>query len=228
MNLHENKDAFSELVAVTAQTIGLPQVYIEKDYWLTKSLKHISNSPYINDVVFKGGTSLSKAYRLIERFSEDIDLAVFVANKGDSARKKLFKNIERIATQDLIPLDDDERTSKGSKFRKTVYEYPKHINDADFGSASPLLLVEINAFTNPEPFESCKLQTFIAEVLNNKGKPELIKQFGLESFSINVLSVRRTLVEKILRVVKDSYSEDPIGKLSKRIRHLYDVCQILK
>jgi len=56
----------------------------------------------------------------------------------------------------------------------------------------------------------------------------LIGQYELEGFSINVLSVRRTLVEKILGVIKDSYNDDPVAKLSDRIRHLYDICQILK
>ncbi len=66
---------------LAAETFGLPQVYGEKGYWVTQSLKHLSESVHVDDVVFKGGTSLSKAYRLLHRFLEDIDLAVF---KGDN------------------------------------------------------------------------------------------------------------------------------------------------
>lgn len=101
MNLHEDKEAFSEFVQVTAEAVGLPEVYIEKDYWITKALQHLSESVHVDETVFKGGTSLSKAYRLIDRFSEDIDLAVFSNDKGDGARKKLLKNIESIVAQDL-------------------------------------------------------------------------------------------------------------------------------
>jgi len=90
------------------------------------------------------------------------------------------------------------------------------------------LLVEVNAFTKPEPFESRKLKTLIAEVLAEKGEADLIARYALEGFSVNVLSVRRTLVEKMLGVIKDSYNEDPVSKLSDRIRHLYDICLILK
>jgi len=111
MKLHEDKEAFSELVEVTAETIGLPQIYVEKDYWVTTALKYLSQSSYINDVVFKGGTSLSKAYRLIDRFSEDIDLAVFASDKSDSARKKLLKNIENTVAQGLSCLKNDMRES---------------------------------------------------------------------------------------------------------------------
>lgn len=231
MKLHEDNEVFTELVAVTAETIGLPQVYVEKDYWVTKALKYLSESAHVGDVVFKGGTSLSKAYRLIDRFLEDIDLAVLVGDAGDTtdaARKKLLKGVEGVVTQGLTYLKEDARESKGSKFRKTVYQYPRSIDGGDFGQASPVLLVEVNAFTQPEPFESRELQTLIAEVLIEKGKVDLIAQYELEIFSVNVLSVRRMLVEKMLGVIKDSYNEDPIAKLSDRIRHLYDICQILK
>lgn len=228
MRLHEDNEVFAELVAVTAETIGLPQVYVEKDYWVTKALKYLSESPHVGEVIFKGGTSLSKAYRLIDRFSEDIDLAVLAGNKADAARKKLLKGVEGTVTQGLIYLQEDARESKGSKYRKTVYQYPRSIDSGDFGQASSELLVEVNAFTNPEPFESRELQTLIAEMLSGKGETELIAQYALDEFSVNVLSVRRTLVEKMLGVIKDSYNEDPVAKLSDRIRHLYDICQILK
>ncbi len=228
MNLHEDDEAFAELVAVTAETIGLPQVYVEKDYWVTKALKNLSESKHVGEVVFKGGTSLSKAYRLIDRFSEDIDLAVLAGGKGDSARKKLLKSVETTASEGLICVKDDARESKGSKFRKTVYQYPRSIEGGDFGQASPELLIEVNTFTNPEPFETRELQTFIAEVLTEKGETDLIAQYVLEGFPVNVLSVRRTLVEKMLGVIKDSYHEDPVARMSVRIRHIYDVCLILK
>ena len=121
MNLHEDNEVFTELVEATATTIGLPQIYIEKDYWVTKALKHLSESDYSDKAVFKGGTSLSKAHRLIDRFSEDIDLAIFSDGLGDSARKRLLKGVENAANTGLEPVAVDERVSKGSKLRKTVY-----------------------------------------------------------------------------------------------------------
>ena len=227
MNLHDDQEVFAELIAVTAETIGLPQVYIEKDYWVTNALKNLAMSEYKDQVVFKGGTSLSKAYRLIDRFSEDIDLAVFAKGFGDAKRKRLIKNIEDAVTKGLSNRPEDVRESKGSKFRKTIYQYPRSVGSEEFGQASPELLVEISSFTNPEPFKSRELRTLIAEALEQKGLSDLIIKYGLEGFSVNVLSVRRTLVEKLLGVIKDSYDADPAGRLSDRIRHLYDICQIL-
>lgn len=228
MRLHEDAESFSELVQVTAENIGLPQVYVEKDYWVTKALKHLSESAHVNEVVFKGGTSLSKAYRLIDRFSEDIDLAVFAGDMNDKPRKDLLKGVETTVTNGLILVQNDERESKGSRYRKTVYQYPRSIDGVDFGQASPELLIEINAFTHPEPYELRKMQSLIAEVLFKLGRADLVSQFGLDSFSVKVLSVKRTLIEKMLGAIKDSYTENPAARLSSRIRHLYDICLILR
>lgn len=228
MNLHHDQEAFSELLQATAESIGLPQVYVEKDYWVTKALKHLAQSPHASSVVFKGGTSLSKAYRIIDRFSEDIDLAVWLEDATDNQRKKLIKEIEIAASEGLRYIENDDRESKGSRFRRTVYEYPRLTDELSFGQASPLLLIEVNTFTKPEPFEKRELQSLVADFLTAAGETTLIAQYELESFSINVLSVQRTLIEKILGVIKDSYSDQPVAKLSARIRHLYDICLILQ
>ncbi len=141
MNLHKDNKIFNELIKASGESAGIPDAYIEKDYWITMSLKFLSESPYRESVVFKGGTSLSKAYRLIDRFSEDIDLAVLCSSeKGDNQRKKLLKNVEKVVTQNLISLKGDERESKGSKFRRTVYKYPCKIDNGDFGFRSICVL----------------------------------------------------------------------------------------
>lgn len=59
-----------------AATYGLPAFVVEKDWWVCILLKAIFQSKYSESIIFKGGTSLSKAYHLIERFSEDIDLII--------------------------------------------------------------------------------------------------------------------------------------------------------
>lgn len=228
MRLHEQADVFAELIANAAETIGLPQVYVEKDYWVTHALKCLSESGCAEQAIFKGGTSLSKAYRLVHRFSEDIDLAVIAGHLRDGPRKKLLKRIEETASAGLISIENDSRISKGSKYRKTVYRYPRHTADEEFGQASAELLIEVNSFTTPEPVEVLPVQTIIADALMRQGREDLIEDYGLVPFPVQVLSIRRTLVEKLLGIVKDSYHDDPVARLSNRIRHLYDICQILK
>ena len=68
MKLHESVD-FRDAVLATAQHMKIPDVFVEKDYWVTFVLYRLARHPSSNKIVFKGGTSLSKAYNLIERFS---------------------------------------------------------------------------------------------------------------------------------------------------------------
>jgi predicted nucleotidyltransferase component of viral defense system len=76
MKLHLNQKLYEEAIRFTSGQIGLPEIYIEKDYWLSLVLKAIFSNEIGHQVVFKGGTSLSKCYGIIDRFSEDIDLAL--------------------------------------------------------------------------------------------------------------------------------------------------------
>jgi predicted nucleotidyltransferase component of viral defense system len=65
-----------DMVQLTAETLNIKNIYVEKDYWVTNALFTIFNNKIGKDTVFKGGTALSKCFKLIERFSEDIDLVV--------------------------------------------------------------------------------------------------------------------------------------------------------
>lgn len=77
MKLHHYKAAFEGAIVATAQHFGISEIYVEKDYWVTFALKIIFTDTNSKDIaVFKGGTSLSKCYGIIQRFSEDIDLVV--------------------------------------------------------------------------------------------------------------------------------------------------------
>jgi predicted nucleotidyltransferase component of viral defense system len=90
MYLHNDKELFRDIVALTAERVRQPQDIIEKDYYVTVILKKLSICEY--PVCFKGGTSLSKAYGIIDRFSEDIDIT-FTEHLGENKRKKLKYNI---------------------------------------------------------------------------------------------------------------------------------------
>lgn len=70
MNLHDDREAFEELIIGAANELAIPANIIEKDYYVTVVLKALSEK--LDDMVFKGGTSLTKCYQLLDRFSEDI------------------------------------------------------------------------------------------------------------------------------------------------------------
>ena len=82
MNLHQNRQIFADAVRAAAQRYKIQEIFIEKDYWVTVALHEIFHSPMAEETVFKGGTALSKCHKLIERFSEDIDI-VILRKEGD-------------------------------------------------------------------------------------------------------------------------------------------------
>ena len=101
MIFHKDKD-FADAIQKAAEYFKLRPIFIEKDYWVTFVLKNLSQSEHANIVVFKGGTSLSKAYNCIERFSEDIDLAILKGTViNDNQLKRLMKNIEARISEGL-------------------------------------------------------------------------------------------------------------------------------
>jgi len=73
MNLHTNAADFNALITFAAKHFNIIPAFVEKDYWITLALSRLSQSENVENAVFKGGTSLSKGYRIINRFSEDID-----------------------------------------------------------------------------------------------------------------------------------------------------------
>ena len=86
MYLHDDKEIFKEIIEQVAAETGRTEIIIEKDYYVTMLLKNLANK--LSNVVFKGGTSLSKGYKIINRFSEDIDIT-FDEHLGEARRKKL-------------------------------------------------------------------------------------------------------------------------------------------
>lgn len=222
MKLHLNKEDFKDLITLTAKDMNILEVYIEKDYWVCYILKNLSESEYLENIVFKGGTSLSKAYGLIERFSEDIDLQLINFEGGDSKKKNFIKKIESIISEGLNLLDNHPRESKSGNIRKTIYSYKKLIEESNFFQGSQELVLEINSMSTPEPYEKREIRTYISEFLEKTNK-EYIKEFDLESFYVNVLDKKRTFVEKIFAVMDFSFEPNYIEELSNKIRHIYDL-----
>lgn len=223
MNLHENNELFSELITLTAQHFGMREIYVEKDYWLCVILKNLSNtkSEIFDQIVFKGGTALSKAHKLISRFSEDIDLAYITNGLSGNPLKKALKAAEKaIIPQVLEQISNHPQSSKGSSLRKTVYAYPQ-ISQGDFGDAKDVIIVELNAFANPTPYSLKTIESYISEFLATKDAADIIAQYDLQSFDINVLDLNRTLCEKISAIGRASHAGH--DQLQAKIRHFYDL-----
>ena len=221
MNLHLSS-LFKDAVSAASDFFKIREAFIEKDYWVTFILNNLSKSSYVDQVVFKGGTSLSKVHKCIERFSEDIDLAIIENVKlGDSKRKALIQGIEKVITQGLIPYPDHPLTEKKGRNRKTFFKFNNDINNI-----SGIIQLEINTFTEPAPFSKESVDSFVAQFFKITDRSELISQYELNTFELNVLSIERTFFEKVLSIIRLSYNGSDALKL--KIRHFYDIVRIFQ
>lgn len=230
MILHHDKETFNDLIETTASFLRIPAIFIEKDYWVTYILNKLSKSDYKDTAIFKGGTSLSKAYKIIERFSEDIDLAVITDTLDGNAVKTLIKSIERRLLDENFEEVTTPQTSKGSKFRKTVHQYPQII-EGNFGHANENLILELNSFAKPHPYLKKTITSYIYDFLNaqNDAARELITDFQLEPFEVNVLDYKRTFCEKLSAIARASFESDKeYTQLKDKIRHFYDIYYLLQ
>lgn len=226
MKLHESKTDFRELIAATAQQMNIRDVYVEKDYWVTYLLKRLSQHPESRRVIFKGGTSLSKGYGLIKRFSEDVDLAVVADGLKNSQIERLIKKVSKeLADAPFAEVDDPALTSKMGMSRRTLHSYPRHVEANDFGPVRENILLEINCFGKPTPNLKKTIKSFINEFLVSTGQEKPILDFGLEKFEVSVLDYKRTFVEKILSLSYSSLEdgEDGDRETRARVRHFYDL-----
>lgn len=227
MILHKNQEALDQAIRATASDLSLPITYVEKDYWVTRALKELALSDVSEGIVFKGGTSLSKAYGIISRFSEDIDIAVLTEGLSDNQAKRKVKKASKVIS-DIFDEVDSPDTSKNSHFRKVRFAYPRIDNSVVVGQITDSLLLEVNAFADPEPHKKMPISSYVADFLNKTGQEDSVAEFELEPFEINVLCTSRTVCEKLMGLVKASYGDDHIDNLRRKIRHIYDVHFLLK
>jgi predicted nucleotidyltransferase component of viral defense system len=225
MNLHHDIKLFSGTLRAASQHLDIKLEFAEKDYWITLVLSRLAKSKYVDESVFKGGTSLSKGYNLIERFSEDVDIAI-INDKGKTGNeiKTIIRTIEKEITPDLKELQMDGVTSKGSRFRKSVFEYVA----TEKANANNKLIVEINSFANPFPYKRHTIQSMVFDFLIQTKNEKYIEQYNLQSFEVNVLSKEQTLLEKMVSLIRFSFKDNTIESISEKIRHFYDLYYLMK
>lgn len=228
MKLHTNKSLFKNAVVATAQRRGIKEIFIEKDYWVTLVLKAVFENEIGKETVFKGGTALSKCNSLIKRFSEDIDLVVLRSPgaTGNQLKKKL-KTISKCVEKIIPEIEVEGITNKKGMIRKTAHSYEKQFS-GKFGQIRNFIVIESSWLGNYEPYEKGIVSSMIYDMMKESSQQELIEKYEMNPFEVNVLSPRRTICEKIMSLVRFSYSENPINDLNNKIRHIYDIHILLK
>ena len=208
---------------------GLRPALIEKDYFVTEALRAIASAAD-DKVIFKGGTSLSKGWNLIQRFSEDIDIffdpATFDPPLGKNAIDRELKKL-RDAVARVVGLDflKDQSRTIGGFGRSDRFAYRQLFGGP--GEVKAEVLVETGAASGRQPTERRILESYLARFLSDVGT-----SFGAEDeapFSMRLLHFRRTFVEKLFTIhAKVAMQPRLGGKLGSYARHYYDLHRLVQ
>lgn len=223
-----------------AEETGMASFAVEKDWWVVQTLAIIFEMKVSEYLVFKGGTSLSKAWNLIDRFSEDVDLAIdrkFLGFEGELSKKQitaLRKAANSYFSDTFFPELQAEFAKRG--FENLKWEiikttdsdqdpviinlyYPNSIEIP--GYIQPRVQIEIGCRSLREPFSKQNISSLI-----DIHYPDA--EFSQKASAIATVNPERTFLEKIF-LLHEEFSK-PIGKIrvERLSRHLYDVYQLSK
>ena len=220
------------------KTVKFPLYIIEKDWWVVQTLRLVSQMEIAKHAVFKGGTSLSKAWGLIDRFSEDIDLAInreFFDFSGDISRTQVgklkdksnkyisndflfslqkafddtgLKDVQLMVVDEKAPDDDPVKIAV---IYPTVTEYLVYVQ--------PRVLLEIGSRSMIEPATVCSFRSMIGHTF-----PDL--PFADENVSIRCVNPERTFLEKLFLLHEEHQRPKEKMKIKGKSRHLYDIYRI--
>jgi hypothetical protein len=234
----DKQDVFNEVAAEK----NLPAAAIEKDWWVVRTLQLVFETSIAAHTVFKGGTSLSKAWGLIDRFSEDIDLAL----------DRKFLGFDK-TDQDMTASQVRKLREKSSMFIKEVY-YPElkqkysesgfenvniSLRDAETKDQDPLIieinypvvtetasylqprvLIEVGSRSMREPFELRSFKSFVGEQFKGRA-------FADKPISIPAVNPQRTFLEKIFLLHEEFQQPSGKIKVDRKSRHLYDLEKLM-
>lgn len=230
--------------------LGLRAASIEKDFWVCWTLRELFSLPGFGpNLTFKGGTSLSKAWKLIERFSEDIDVVIdrgFLGFGGDKSPEAAGSNKQREKRLEALKFACQQRIreslkpelfgrfqsilSKGSPWnllddgddpdgQTLLFHYPSAYGDAAY--IRPVVKIELGARSDTEPCGLPQIQPYLKEAF-----PDL---FGAASFAIRTVEPERTFWEKAMLLHEETFRTTSGGPKARLARHYYDLwCLITK
>ncbi len=238
MNIYElamiPKDDFEDLVVLTGSRMGIKDALVEKDFWVTFVLKYLfEDSPWKHSLLFKGGTSLSKCYNAIQRFSEDIDLlldwrllgySISGPTRGESRKQQEKINDELISRTEIFLKNELVPKMQSGLSLVTHDAISIHLDGLDvwvsypsvFGSdyVSNKVLLEIGPRGIWGRAEDKEVSSYISQIF-----PTMVSDLA----KVKVISLERTFCEKLLILHANSMR----GKLGTRhSRHYYDVVRL--
>lgn len=223
-DLFRGREDFEPTIDAAADRLRLPAAIVEKDYWVSQVLRGLSIE-FPQDFVFKGGTSLSKVFGVIERFSEDIDALILPGERGRGACDTLMKSM---GDQAARAVQDAAPTRSGEKgIHRTYYLSYDRKRKVDW--LRPQIELEMGVRGGPNPFELSVCRPLLSDALLSGGAPTDAYE-DLTPIQLRVLHPGRTTIEKLALVSGEASKcrEDPTHAFPARHgRHLYDIHMLL-
>lgn len=230
-----------QILDITSGNTGLPRIAVEKDWWVTMVLKALSMTQYSKLMSFKGGTSLSKGWQLIHRFSEDIDIALKredrfailrtsntqLAKARRTARHYIIRELPtelQLALESLgitgfsiepetyIIKDGVNHELRVDTHPSVVYVSYNSVLPETSDYVLPRVKIEISCLSMDEPVENLTLNSFISASVSD-----------VEDINVNFNTVipTRTFLEKMFLLHEEFNKEKP--RSYRMSRHLYDL-----
>lgn len=215
MFLHEDRELFEEVIVGTGEQFGLTREVVEKDYYVTMILKQLAER---SDVcVFKGGTSLSKCFHAIDRFSEDIDIT-FTEYLGESRRKRLkYKILKPISDELRMEIKNWNQIESDKDYNCYLFSYVP-VGKYTIDVIKPEVKLETALASYAFPTELRLLGSYVYDFLKIENN-DIAEEYHLQPFEMRVQSLNRTFIDKIFALC-DYYMQ---GKSKRYSRHLYDL-----
>ena len=228
----------------TAIKQGLPKQAIEKDLWVTAMLQILFSLPCAESLVFKGGTSLSKVWRLISRFSEDIDVAIdrtAFELDGDLTKKQvkklrkasslfvrdtLYQQLQEAVNQTPLKTlcqigsePDGEGDATYPEPRSIFIRY-KSVFDDKLDYIPPIVKVEAGARSLLEPYAETTITSMVEEAL-----PSI--STTISDVMVKTAIAEKTFLEKAF-LLHELFSVNNTVEARRRSRHIYDLHMMMK
>lgn len=243
---NELVDRLAMLQQTEIEHPGINQVAIEKDWWMTVTLKALFQTDCHEALIFKGGTSLSKGFNIIERFSEDIDLAIShsffgIEKTSKSQREKLRKTsrayihetlslqldtqlkemgITGYNIENVTQIQDKNGDGKAIDSDKDptviLLHYPSIVEET-ISYIPPRVKIEISCLSMDEPTKEREIRSLIGERFKDEDTDA--------EYRIRTVIPTRTFLEKLFLLAEEFQKEKP--RSVRMTRHLYDLEKLM-
>lgn len=218
MKLHSNKEAFISLVQLVSDYYRIDPALVEKDYFVTLLLEELTLK--VPGLLFKGGTSLSKCFKIIDRFSEDIDLTLDENHQTQGQKKHMKTELINACETLGLKLTNLEEIRSRRDYNCYKIEYPIQHPSV---SINPLLLVETTYITKAYPSEIKTATSIVYDYLKEISNEYAIEKYELNPFEVHVQTLERTLIDKVFALCDYVIGE----RIERHSRHIYDLSRLI-